>query len=114
MSGGYFDYKDSELLNSIFNYESKPYNALEDAEFSLLVWDVLQVIHTFDYYKSGDCGEERYLKAKDAFKKTWFGRGARKKIQKQIIDQKIEDLKQELYKTYDIREDIENEPGRNS
>ena len=65
-----------------------------------MTWDLLNLIHTFDYYKSGDCGKEKYLNEKKAFKNKWFSnRGVRIR---NVIDSAIDDLKEELYETYGI------------
>lgn len=72
MSGGHFDYVDSRLKNEIFGYGDKFWNALEDVEISHLVWDVLDLLHDFDWYKSADTGPEDYKKAVRNFKRKWF------------------------------------------
>ena len=78
----------------------KIYIVLEDRELSDMTWDLLNLIHTFDYYKSGDCSKEKYLNEKKSFKNKWFSnRGVRIK---NVIDSAIDDLKEELYETYGI------------
>lgn len=72
MSGGHFNYNDSALKGDIFGYSSTPWNALEDHEISYLVWDVLDLIHAFDYYKSADTCEETYKESVQEFKQKWF------------------------------------------
>ena len=110
MSGGHFDYLDSRLKGEIFGYTDKPVNVLEDLEISKLVWDVLDLLHEFDWYYSGDTCKETYLKAKAKFKRKWLGnKGIRIR---RIIDEAIDDLRQELYETYGIAsEDAEAEDG---
>ena len=103
MSGGHFDYIDSRLKNEIFRWDDKPCNVFEDREISLLVWDVLDLIHDYDWYVSGDTCEETYLEAKEKFKKKWFSnRGVRVR---KIVDDAVNELRSELYKTFDITED---------
>ena len=98
MSGGKFNYIDSQLKNEIFDWADRPINVFEDREISELVWDVLELIHEFDYYKSGDNCRETYLEAKAEFKKKWLSnRGIRVK---HTIDTAIDELRQELYETY--------------
>ena len=102
MSGGHFEYKDSSLKNEMFGWADKPHNVLEDRELSELTWDLLEVIHEYDWYKSGDTGKETYLKAKDKFKKKWLSnRGSNVR---RIVDEAVNDLKVELYETF-IRSD---------
>lgn len=98
MSGGHFDYVDSRLKDEIFGWTDKPTNVFEDKEISELVWDVLNLIHDYDWYASGDTCEETWLKAKVKFKKKWFGSRAIRVSR--IIDQAIEECKAELCKTF--------------
>ena len=58
MSGGRFDYLDLSLKNEIFGWSEKCYNVLEDVELSELVWDVLDLLHDYDWYISGDTEED--------------------------------------------------------
>ena len=98
MSGGYFDYRDSYLKNEIFGWTDTPRNVFEDREISELVWDVLNLIHDYDWYKSGDTCKDTYLKNKANFKKKWFSnRGVRVR---HTIDTAIQELRDELYETY--------------
>lgn len=98
MSGGRFEYADSRLKNEIFGWSDEPHNAFEDREISELVWDVLTLIHDFDWYVSGDTCKETYLKAKAKFKKKWFSnRGVRVRS---IVDEAIKQCKNELYETF--------------
>lgn len=107
MSGGRFEYADMTAKNIIFDYD-KCTNVFEDREISELVWDVFDLIHDFDWYKSGDTDKSDYLKAKKAFKKKWFeNRGVRAR---RIIDKAVAELKQELYETYDL--DIKDVPKK--
>ncbi len=98
MSGGHFNYKDSYLKDAIFGWTDRPRNVFEDIEISEMVWDVLNLIHDYDWYASGDTCEETWLKAKAEFKKKWFG--SRVIRVSQIIDQAVEECKAELYKTF--------------
>ena len=106
MSGGLFDYKDMELKSEMFGWTDKPRNVLEDRELSELTWDLLDVIHEYDWYKCGDTGKETYLKAKNEFKKKWFSnRGVNVR---RIVDNAVNDLKVELYETF-MRSDSNDE-----
>ena len=106
MSGGHFEYLDSRLKDEIFGYEDKVKNVFEDREISELVFDVLDLIHEFDWYYSGDTGKETYLEAKAEFKKKWLSsRGVRIK---RTIDTALDEVRTELYETYGIEKDGEN------
>lgn len=104
MSGGRFNYMDSSLMDEIFGYSGKLRDVFEDMEISQLVWDVLELIHDFDWYASGDTGEDDWLKAKAKFRKKWF-ETARKDRLKKIIDEKVEETRMELYKTIGVKVD---------
>ena len=98
MSGGYFNYVDGRLKEEIFGWTDTPSNAFEDREISELVWDVLGLIHAYDWYKSGDTCKETYLAAKIAFKKKWFdNRGVRVR---RIVDEALKRCESELYETF--------------
>lgn len=102
MSGGRFNYMDGTLKNEIYGWVDKPSNVFEDREISELVWDVLDLIHDYDWYASGDTSEESYLEAKSEFKKKWFSnRGVRIR---RIVDDAIEQCKNELYITFGLDE----------
>lgn len=102
MSGGRFLYMDSQLKTEIFGWSDEAWNAFEDREISELVWDVLDLIHAFDWYKSGDTNKETYLKVKAEFKKKWFSnRGVRVR---RIVDEALKQCKGELYETFSLEE----------
>lgn len=101
MSGGLYDYRDLDLKNEIFGWNREKGNVFEDKEITELIYDVFGLIHEFDWYQSGDTDEEDYLIAKKNFKEKWFETPAEMRIQN-IIDNSIEELREELYKTYGI------------
>lgn len=107
MSGGLYNYLDSSLMNEIFGYEDihkHVPNVFEDREISELTYDLLSLIHEYDWYKCGDTDKDKYLNAKSKFKKKWFSnRGVRVR---KIVDDAIQELREELYETYGL-EDID-------
>ena len=113
MSGGYFDYRNDNMKTDIFGYEfdadygvdafknQKVPNVFEDREISELIADVFDLMHSFDWYKSCDTNKDVYLKDKERFKKKWLcNRGVRVRT---IIDNAIQQVKEELYETYCIK-----------
>lgn len=107
MSGGHFSYLDNTLKMEIFGWTDEPRNVFEDREISELVWDILNLVHDYDWYKSGDTCKETYLKAKAEFKKKWFSnRGVRVR---KIVDDAIEQCKNELYDTFGFDNADQNE-----
>lgn len=102
MSGGRFDYIDSRCKEEIFGWSEKPTNVFEDREISELIWDVFDLIHEYDWYASCDTSEEKYLSAKDAFKKKWL-KHDEQRVQ-MVIDNAIDEVRKELYKTYGVKQ----------
>lgn len=113
MSGGRFNYMDSTLCSEMFD-EYADYdleglkdlkdarkrvrrkNRFEDVEISELIFDVFCLIHSYDWYASGDTGEDDYRKDVEYFKKKWFGKTARQraeKVAKDAINEFSEDIK---------------------
>lgn len=81
MSGGLYEYKDGSLCNEMFGEyrpeinhyrESSNGDPMEDIEMSCLVYDVLALIHSLDWYKCGDTSQKDYRKDLRAFKKKWL------------------------------------------
>ncbi len=105
MSGGHFNYDDDRLKNTIFDYEDKPSNQFQDPEISELVFDVLTLIHDYDWYISGDTGREDWLKAKKEFKRKWLRKNNLDTLEK-LIDSRIEATRSELK---EMLGDLENE-----
>lgn len=99
MSGGHFDYTDSQAKSEIFGWTDKPTNVFEDREISELIFDVFDLIHDYDWYVSGDTDENDWLQAKRAFKAKWL-RSPSEERTKAIIDAVIDDARKELYKTF--------------
>lgn len=95
MSGGHFNYQDSSLKSEIFGYGDQPSNEFEDMEISHLVFDVLTLIHDYDWYASGDTGPDDYHTAKEKFKEKWFKADRSERLTK-IIDAKLDDVREEL------------------
>lgn len=106
MSGGYYGYKDEELMDRIFGYcrttiRSKDYkkiieevrrdNPLEDPEISELVFDVLGLLHSFDWYMECDSGRDEYLADVKAFKDKWFGKTPQDRLKK-LLEIQLEKL----------------------
>ena len=114
MSGGCWDYRDSCLCETIFGYrcdsakDAAKYNPLQDRLISELVWDVFQLLHEYDWWESGDTGEEKYRKAVKDFKKKYLSKG--NDLKRNIIDGAIEDAKNEIYEALGIEVD-ESETG---
>lgn len=118
MSGGHFNYEQRRLAYEMFSWLSVDYgeegfsqapkarkiNPLEDRQLSELCWDLLCVIHSYDWYICGDTGEEDYREDVKRFKKKWL-KPSPEKLVKAEIEKAVEELRQELLTTLGGAED---------
>lgn len=125
MSGGHFDYQNDNLCHDIFGWGVSPdygddgfnqskiarrLNPLEDLVLSELVFDVFCILHSFDWYKSGDTREETYREDVKRFKDKWLKLLSRKRI-KEIADDELEAVRERLYSAFRLDETEENGDG---
>lgn len=118
MSGGRFNYEQERLGYELFDWMSVAYgekgfsqapnarklNPLKDKQLSELCWDMLCVIHSYDWFVSGDTGEETYREDVKRFKKKWL-KPSPEKLVKAEIEKSVEELRQELLTTLGGAED---------
>ena len=111
MSGGVFDYINDRACQQIFQWMSPDYgeygfskakdaramNPLKDKQLSELCWDMFCLLHSLDWYESGDTGEETYAEDVKRFKDKWLNKDA-DVIKREEIDKSIEELREQLYK----------------
>lgn len=113
MSGGHWDYKNDDVCYELFNWDVSPtygigskeqkryaktareIDPMEDIELSDLVYDVFCLIHSADWYKSGDNSEETYRNDVEAFKQKWF-KNERSDRLKEYVDAAVEELRDKL------------------
>lgn len=89
MSGGHWDYQNDSLANAIYEHCYPDYdlaservkeissiarkeNPLGDKDLSMLLYDLLCVLHSCDWYRSGDTDKEQYKKDVQYFKEKWL------------------------------------------
>lgn len=89
MSGGHWDYQNDSLANAIYQHCYPDYdladervkelsiiarkeNPLGDKDLSMLLYDLLCVLHSCDWYRSGDTDKEQYKKDVQYFKEKWL------------------------------------------
>ena len=77
-------------------------NPMEDRQLSELVFDVLCLIYSADWYKSGDTCEDIYREDVKFFKEKWLK--VNPDTVKDEICKSIQELKEELYVTFGIQE----------
>lgn len=117
MSGGRFNYLDGSLASEMFNYLSPSYgksgfgladqarriNPLKDRQVSELCWDLLCLIHSFDWMVSGDTCEETYAEDLKYFKEKWL-QVLPADLTKREVDKTVAELKEDLYAEFGIEE----------
>lgn len=120
MSGGRFNYTNDNLSSEMFHYlsplrgqsefdladQARRINPLKDRQVSELCWDLLCLIHSFDWMISGDTGEDSYEEDLRYFKKKWL-KTSPDELVKREIDKTIAELKEDLYAEFGIREDAD-------
>lgn len=111
MSGGKFDYINDRACQGIFQWMTPDYgeygfskaknaremNPLKDKQLSELCWDMFCLLHSLDWYESGDTCEETYAEDVKRFKDKWLNKDA-DVIKREEIDKSVEELRDQLYK----------------
>jgi hypothetical protein len=90
MSGGHFDYIQSKM-------EYELVGNMHDPELDALVADLVELINDLDLWLEGDTGEDKWDKAREAFKKKWLRNGHEDRL-KELIETEVLKLKNELFK----------------
>lgn len=125
MSGGHWNYGQCNLGDDMFpgcdvcyglgddgkskygNYtesikEARRANPMRDKQLSELVFDVLCLIYSCDWYISGDTGADTYREDVNYFKTKWLGKP--EETTKEEIDKSVEELRDELYVSFGLKE----------
>ena len=89
MSGGSYSYIYSRL-------EEECVGRMYDAEMNDLIKDLCDLLHTLEWWQSGDTSEDRYREKLSRFKAKWF-KGDRNERLKGYIDEQIGIVRNELY-----------------
>ena len=116
MSGGHFNYENDRLCHEIYgwhidpNYGNKGFNQskiarsidpLEDLVISELVFDVFCLLHSYDWYKSGDTCDDTYRNDIKRFKKKWLKTLPASRIT-EIVEDETNRLREKLYNAFNI------------
>lgn len=116
MSGGRFDYKNDYLCEEIFDWRIHPnygdagfnqsklarkFNPMEDLVMSELIFDVFCILHSFDWYQSGDTGEDTYNADVKRFKDKWLKQPPEHRV-REIIDDELNAVRDKLYQSFNI------------
>lgn len=114
MSGGHWNYDNDSAARAIFGWNmdvdygeegfaqskyARRNNPLGDKMISELVWDVFCLLHSYDWYMSGDTCEETYLEDLKRFKKKWLGVPLEELVCREI-DKALAEAKEDLTKTF--------------
>ena len=119
MSGGHWMYQNDTVAQEIFGWNMSPdygergfkqaalarkSNPLEDKQLSELAWDLFCILHSYDWYASGDTGEETYREDVERFKRKWLRRSDGE-LARREIDVALEETRMELYETLGVKMD---------
>ena len=88
MSGGSHNY-------TCYRVEDEYVGNMEDAELDEMMQDVSELLHDLEWYHSADYSEKTYRDSVKKFKTKWFG-GNREERLKNIIENKLEEIRKEL------------------
>lgn len=114
MSGGHFDYRNDNLCHDIFGWGISPdygdhgfsqsklarrVDPLDDILMSELVFDVFCVLHSYDWWQSGDTGEDTYRADVQRFKDKWLKKLPDDRI-REIIDDELQAVSKRLYTSF--------------
>lgn len=119
MSGGHFNYSNDRCCDEIFDYlvsanyglaedvmkfqsnKARRLNPLGDHLISELVFDVFCLLHSYDWYVCSDTCKKTYLEDVQYFKDKWLKPLSGDRA-KEIVDEEIDNLRSELYRTFGI------------
>ena len=113
MSGGHFNYANGQLCHEIYGWSVSPnygdrgfsqsklarrLDPFEDLVVSEIIFDVFCLMHSYDWYVSGDTSEETYRADVQRFKEKWLQHIPEEQI-REIIDDSISHTRERLYKS---------------
>ena len=121
MSGGRWNYEQSSLGYEMFpgcdiSYglgdgkyhcyaesvkEARRLNPMQDKQISELVFDVLCLVYSADWFQSGDTGEDCYRDDLKYFKQKWFGIKPEEMVRGEI-EKSLEEVREELQKEFGL------------
>lgn len=106
MSGGHWNYNNITLCNEIFGWASDAReaafrNPLDDRLISEITWDLFEVLHQYDLYRSGDTDEEKYRDAARRFKNKWI-HSPHEGCVLSMIDSVLADAKADIFRAFDF------------
>ena len=88
MSGGSMNYIYSSLREEAYSEY--------DIEIRELMFDLSEYLHAEEWYRSGDTSKERWLDARNVFKKKWLRDYNCNHLLKEQIEKEIERVRKEL------------------
>jgi hypothetical protein len=78
-------------------------NPLGDKMISELVWDVFCLLHSYDWYESGDICYETYLEDLKRFKGKWLNVPTDELVRREV-EKALAEARADLYKTFSVAE----------
>lgn len=117
MSGGHWVYKNDSLAMDIFGWHLSPdcgkggfskapiarkSDPLEDKQLSEMLWDMLCILHSYDWYVCGDTCEKTYRDDVAYFKNKWL-KTPSIEIVKREIDAALDEVREDLHAAFGIK-----------
>ena len=111
MSGGHFNYTNDHLCHDIYGWSISPdygergfkqskfarqIDPFDDLIISELIFDVFCLMHSYDWYQSGDTGESTYREDVRRFKEKWLQQLPEERV-REIIDDELNIVRGRLY-----------------
>lgn len=91
MSGGAFDY--------MYNRVEETYcGQMEDIELNNMMDDLVWLLRSLEWYKSGDTSEDDYREDVNHFKYKWFNQDTVSRVKTQL-NKVLDDFKEEILKS---------------
>ena len=102
MSGGSMNYLYSRV-------DEEATGRMGDPELNALMVDLVELLHDCEWWHSADISWETYHKRIKEFKAKWLAGGdARNKRLKEIVNDKVEQLRKELLEMIDVSPERKN------
>lgn len=114
MSGGRFNYQNDNLCREIFSWEvsanygdsgfaqsnhARRIDPMDDLIMSELIFDVFCVLHSYDWWQSGDTCEDTYRADVQRFKDKWLTKLSDDRV-REIIDDELNVVRGRLYNAF--------------
>lgn len=114
MSGGHWNYQNDSAARAIFGWNmdvdygeegfsqgkyARRNNPLDDKMLSEMCWDMFCLLHSYDWYASGDTGKDDYLADLKYFREKWLNVPAEELVHREI-DKALSEAREDLLQIF--------------